>query len=142
MSLKFSDKQWVEILYFCLDQNCILLKDSEEDKLVDKDDDKAKVWRLISNIVLSQSCLRGFDFPPTKGFLSKEYIKPDTCPKTDIAPDKIDTAKNGPFPPHFSFINDIRECIGNDQTNLSQRTFIYCFLVSFSRLLPQNFLLH
>ena len=58
-------------------QNCILLKDSEEDKLVDKDDDKAKVWRLISNIVLSQSCLRGFDFPPTKGFLSKEYIKPD-----------------------------------------------------------------
>ena len=46
----------VELLYFSelvFTKTAFYEKGSEEDNLVDKDDNKAKVWRLISNIVLS-----------------------------------------------------------------------------------------
>ena len=38
---------------------------------------QTKVWHPISNIVVSQSCLRRFHFSLTKEILSKEYIKSD-----------------------------------------------------------------
>ena len=51
---------------------------------------KGEVWFLISNIVLSQSCLCWIwsSTAATKEFLSKEYIKPDKadwyCPLTKL----------------------------------------------------------